>query len=153
MFVPASATSVYEKQDQCEHWSPSNWDKRLPSLCFGSPWLDLCRCVVEGWLQSASCHQHPLRACCEAEGGLGALAGHAVFPGGLRRLRQSRAHEEPCAAPGIVALAWFMGPGQAAGSVPWAVNAPAGRGLSTSLQGMRSLALENKEQPLSSPSL
>lgn len=37
---------------------------------------------------------------------------------------------------------------QAAGSVPWAVNAAAGRGLATRLQGMRSLALENKEPPL-----
>lgn len=37
---------------------------------------------------------------------------------------------------------------QAAGSVPWAVNAPAGKGLSTKLQGTRLLALENKEQPL-----
>lgn len=109
MFVPASAALVYEKQDQCEHWSPSNWDKRLPSLCFGSPWLELCHCVVEGWLQSASGHRRPLRVCCEAEGGLGALAGHAVFPGRLRGLRQSRAREEPCAAPGTEALAWLMG--------------------------------------------
>lgn len=64
--------------------------------------------MVEGWMQSASCHWYPLRLCCEAEGGLGALADHAVFPGSsrvLKGLRQSRARGEPCAAPGIVALA------------------------------------------------
>lgn len=98
MFVPASTPSVYEKQDQCGHWSPSNWDKRSPSPRFGVLGRSSVTAGLKGGCRVPGVSRHPLRVCCEAEGGLGALAGHAVFLSGfrvLRGLRQSSTRAGP----------------------------------------------------------
>lgn len=53
---------------------------------------------LKGGCRVPGVSRHPLRVCCEAEGGLGALAGHAVFLssfGVLRGLRQSSTRAGP----------------------------------------------------------